>query len=289
MAIRNKDIYGKVKPRQDLFTKKRSKVRPWMIGVTALVIIIIIGAIALPFGDSKEPVLPDEEKEVSEIENEKPAVDTQKPSNEESEEEIQSNAAIDLNKIPAYSGNSYVEINNNKPVFSKAELSKMDYKSYSEVDNLGRVGVAMAICGPETISSGGGNGGSMSVFPTGWMQNKYDNVYGNYLFSCYNLLGWQLVGDTASKENSLTATQYLTSNTRGVFENAIANYIRNTGNHVAYRVTPIFEGDNLLASGMQVEGYSIEDKGKGVSFNAYCYNVQPGITIDYSTGANHAS
>lgn len=200
----------------------------------------------------------------------------------ESCEEVGS-GELDFSKIPAYSGRPYTVINENIPNFSSAELTVTAYETYGELDKKGRCTVAIASCGKELMPTGE-RGSISSIYPTGWEQARYDNVSGKYLYNRCHLIGWQLSGENANRRNLITGTRYM--NTEGMlpFENMVADYIKETGNHVAYRITPIFLGDNLLCSGVQMEAYSIEDKGYGICFNVYCYNVQPNIEIDYSTG-----
>lgn len=194
---------------------------------------------------------------------------------------------VDISSVPAYSGTPFVAINNNVPSFSSAELTTKAYESYSSLDSLGRCGVAIASCGKEIMPKDGEERGSISsIKPSGWVQASYDIVSGKYLYNRCHLIGWQLSAENANNRNLITGTRYM--NTEGMlpFENMVADYIRETGNHVAYRVTPIYSGSNLVASGVQLEAYSIEDDGDGICFNVYVYNVQPGITINYATGAS---
>lgn len=201
-----------------------------------------------------------------------------------------SNVIFDLSTIPEYLSSPYVEINNNIPYFVEGEYTTEPFEKYSELDYLGRSGVGYAnICKeimPPKDEERGEIGG---IKPTGWVQKRYDNlIKDKYLYNRCHLIGWQLSGENANKNNLITGTRYL--NTEGMlpFENEIAEYIdKNANNHVLYRVTPIFEGNNLLASGVEMEALSVEDSGQGVRFNVYCYNVQPGIEIDYATGQSH--
>lgn len=189
--------------------------------------------------------------------------------------------------IPAYSGSPYTFLNGNKPVFSKDELKTVGYEQYSILDDLGRCGPALASCGIEIMPAKDEDRGSISsVTPSGWVQATYDTslVSGGYLYNRCHLIGWQLSAENANERNIITGTKYLNINGMLPFENMIADYIKETKNHVAYRVTPIFEGNELVCRGVQLEAYSIEDNGEGIEFNVYCYNVQPGIMIDYSTG-----
>lgn len=193
--------------------------------------------------------------------------------------------SISLSEIPAYSGRPYIAINDNQPDFDFDNLSATAYESYADLDRLGRCGVAEAILGKETMPADDEERGTISgVYPSGWEQENYDCVDGGYLYNRCHLIGWQLSCENANEKNLITGTRYM--NTEGMlpFENMVADYIRETGNHIAYRVTPVYDGNNLVASGVQVEAYSIEDNGDGICFNIYCYNVQPSIVIDYATG-----
>lgn len=195
---------------------------------------------------------------------------------------------ITLNNLPAYSGEAYVELNDNVPSFSKKDMTTKAFEKYSELDDLGRCGVAYAnVCRETMPTEERGNIGMIK--PSGWQTVKYDNVDGKYLYNRCHLIGYQLTAENANEKNLITGTRYLNIEGMLPFENMVADYIDETDNHVLYRVTPIFRGYNLLASGVQMEAYSVEDKGKGVSFNVYCYNVQPGVTIDYTNGDSKLS
>ncbi len=188
-----------------------------------------------------------------------------------------------LNEIPEYKNEIYVIINNNIPYFDESDYTTDAFEKYSDLDEKGRCGVAYAnIC--TEIMPTGERGDISDVEPTGWKQEKYD---GEYLYNRCHLIGYQLAGENANERNLITGTRYF--NVQGMlpFENEVADYIdNNPNNHVLYRVTPIFEGNNLLAKGVQIEAYSVEDEGKGVCFNVFVYNVQPEIHIDYATGEN---
>ncbi len=200
-------------------------------------------------------------------------------------EDIKQNNKISLSSIPAYSGSPYVYINDNVPNFISAELTTKGYEKYGTRDSLGRVTTAVASLGKETMPSADEERGSISsIKPTGWMQKEYDNVNGKYLYNRCHLIGWQLSAENANRDNLITGTKYFNVNGMLPFENIVADYIDETGNHVAYRVTPIFDGDNLLCNGVQIEAYSVEDRGDGIEFNVFVYNVQPDIEIDYATG-----
>lgn len=195
---------------------------------------------------------------------------------------------FDLDTIPEYSGEAYVAINGNEPVFTEDDLTTKAYEFYSELDHLGRCGVTVACLGEELMPTEDRESIS-HVKPSGWVQGQYDFVDGNSLYNRCHLIGFQLAGENANEKNLITGTRYM--NTIGMlpFENMVADYIKETGNHVMYRVTPIYDGDNLVASGVQMEGYSVEDEGEGIYFNVYAYNVQPGVEIDYVTGENQAA
>jgi DNA-entry nuclease len=179
----------------------------------------------------------------------------------------------------------YTVINDNVPYFSEEDKVRTDaFETYSELDSLGRCGVAYAnICQELMPTEARGEIGSIK--PSGWHTvNYHEYVDGNYLYNRCHLIGYQLSGENANEKNLITGTRYLNVEGMLPFENEVAEYVEETGNHVLYRVTPVFEEDNLVASGVQMEAYSVEDQGEGVMFNVYCYNVQPGITIDYATG-----
>ena len=205
---------------------------------------------------------------------------------EDSSAQVQS--AATLAEVPEYSGDPYVEINDNQPEFEDYELTTEAFEEYSELDELGRCGAAEACVGEETMPTEE-RGNISSVKPTGWKNKDYDNVDGGRLYNRCHLIGFQLTGENANEKNLITGTRYM--NTEGMlpFENMVADYVHETDNHVLYRVTPIFDGDDLVASGVQMEAESVEDDGAGVCFNVYVYNVQPQITINYATGDNWES
>ena len=182
-----------------------------------------------------------------------------------------------------YSGEPYEVVADGVPDFEETNLVAKSYEKYSELDYLGRCGEAIACIGPD-IMPNGERESIGHIKPTGWQYAKYDFVDGKYLFNRCHLIGYQLTGENANEKNLITGTRYF--NTEGMlpFENIVAEYVKETGNHVMYRVTPVFEGENLLASGVVMEAKSVEDGGKGVCFNVYVHNVQPGVEIDYLTG-----
>lgn len=196
-------------------------------------------------------------------------------------------SAFSLWEIPAYSGTPYTEVNGNKPYFREADLTTQSFEIYSELDSLGRCGVAYANVGQDLMPTEP-RGEIGAVKPTGWHLVKYDNVDGKYLYNRCHLIAYMLAAENANPQNLITGTRYL--NVQGMlpFETKVCDYVKNTGNHVLYRVTPIFDGDNLLADGVLMEAYSVEDAGEGICFCVFAYNVQPGIGIDYATGDNWA-
>ena len=196
-------------------------------------------------------------------------------------------SAFSLREIPAYSGTPYTEVNGNKPYFTEEELTTQSFETYSELDSLGRCGMAYANVGQDLMPTEP-RGEIGAVKPSGWHLVKYDNVDGKYLYNRCHLIAYMLAAENANPQNLITGTRYL--NVQGMlpFETKVCDYVKNTGNHVLYRVTPIFDGDNLLADGVLMEAYSVEDAGEGICFCVFAYNVQPGIGIDYATGDNWA-
>ena len=190
---------------------------------------------------------------------------------------------VTLEDLPAYSGAAYVAINGNEPYFTQSEITDEAYEMYSELDALGRCGVTCASVGPELMPTEE-RGDIGSVKPSGWHTVKYDCVDGKYLYNRCHLIGYQLTGENANEQNLITGTRYLNMEGMLPFENMVADYVEETGNHVMYRVTPIYEGDDLVARGVLMEGYSVEDEGDGILYCVFAYNVQPGVEIDYATG-----
>lgn len=190
---------------------------------------------------------------------------------------------ITLADIPEYSGEPFVAVEGNEPDFSEDELTVQSFESYSELDSLGRCGTAYACVGRDLMPTEE-RGSIGQVKPTGWHTVKYEQVDGKYLYNRCHLIGYQLSGENANEKNLITGTRYMNVEGMLPFENMVADYVKETENHVLYRVTPIFEEDNLLASGVQMEALSVEDEGEAVSFNVFVYNSQPGIFIDYATG-----
>lgn len=193
-----------------------------------------------------------------------------------------SNNTSDVISIPSYDNEPYKEVNNNKPTFTDSEKELTEKEEYSDLDSLGRVGVAFALVSKSTMPTT--KRGSIGMIkPAGWHTVKYDFVDGKYLYNRCHLIAHQLTGQNANPKNLMTCTRSMNVDGMLPFENKVANYIKETNNHVLYRVTPVFDCDNLVANGAYMEAYSIEDKGK-LSFNVYVYNVQKGVTIDYKTG-----
>ena len=190
---------------------------------------------------------------------------------------------------PEFDGETpFVAINGNVPTFADEQLVTESYEFYSELDELGRCGMTVAVVGFDIMpTEDRGNIGQ--VKPTGWQTVKYDIVDGKYLYNRCHLIGYQLTGENANKQNLITGTRYLNIEGMLPFENMVADYVKETKNHVIYRVTPIFDGDDLLCRGVQMEGYSVEDKGEGILFNVFAYNAQPGILINYATGESSLS
>lgn len=194
---------------------------------------------------------------------------------------------LNISDIPAYSGKPYVELNNNEPGFYGYELTTEPFETYSELDSLGRCVQAYAnVC--KEIMPTGERGKIGMIKPSGWHTIKYDFIDGKYLYNRCHLIGYQLSAENANEKNLITGTRYMNVEGMLPFENMTADYVKETDNHVLYRVTPIFEGDNLLALGVQMEALSVEDNGNGIKFNVFCYNVQPGVGIDYATGDNRS-
>ena len=192
---------------------------------------------------------------------------------------------ISLDTLPEFRADTpYVELNGNEPAFTEDELTDEAFEYYSDLDALGRCGVAYAnIC--EELMPTEKRGAIGQVKPSGWHTVRYDDlVDGKYLYNRCHLIGYQLAGENANEKNLITGTRYMNVDGMLPFENEVADYVRETGNHVLYRVTPVFEDEDLVAVGVQMEAYSVEDDGAGVCFNVFCYNAQPGVAIDYATG-----
>lgn len=233
--------------------------------------------------DNATDVTEEGTSEITEIASENSSeANTTEETTEEASQYVNS-ASITLDEIPEYSGSAYISINDNVPFFTDEEMITEAFEYYSDLDSLGRCGVAYAnVCVDIMPTEERGEIGS--VKPTGWHTVKYDIVSGKYLYNRCHLIGYQLSAENANTKNLITGTRYLNVEGMLPFENMVADYVKETNNHVLYRVTPMFAGENLLCSGVLIEAKSVEDKGAGILFNVYCYNVQPGITIDYLTG-----
>lgn len=233
------------------------------------------------------------EKETKETSAEKNSSENEVASSEQNNSNVSNDTtnvaqltqnSVDTSLIPQYSGNAaYVVINENVPYFSESEKTTEAFEYYSELDSLGRCGVAYAnVCTEIMPTEERGSIGS--VKPTGWQTIKYDIVDGKYLYNRCHLIGFQLSGENANNKNLITGTRYMNVDGMLPFENMVADYVKETNNHVLYRVTPVFTDNNLVADGVLMEAMSVEDNGEGILFNVFCYNIQPGVSIDYSTG-----
>ena len=203
--------------------------------------------------------------------------------NQEKAEGVTVSGQLEVSDIPEYSGEPYIEINGNEPDFDQDQITDKSFEEYSQLDSLGRCQEAEASIGDDLMPTEE-RGSIGQIKPSGWHTVKYDNVDGKYLYNRCHLIGYQLTAENANEENLITGTRYMNVEGMLPFENMVADYIKETGNHVMYEVTPVYDGDDLVASGVHMEGYSVEDEGEGISFNIYAYNVQPGIEIDYATG-----
>lgn len=209
----------------------------------------------------------------------KDTADTGKPQ----DELVNNNSYVSLDAIPAYDGKAYVAVNNNEPFFTDSDMTTTAFENYSDLDSLGRCGVAYAnIC--KEIMPTEKRGKIGMIKPSGWHTVKYDVIKDRYLYNRCHLIGYQLAGENANPKNLITGTRYLNVEGMLPFENLVADYVNNTGNHVLYRVTPMFSGSNLVANGVLIEAKSVEDNGGGILFNVYCFNVQPGVGINYENG-----
>ena len=188
-----------------------------------------------------------------------------------------------IENIPEYDGQDHVYINNNEPYFTTEDLSTSSFEHDSDLDYLGRCGIAYANISIDLMPASERESIGM-IKPSGWHTIKYDIISGKYLYNRCHLIGYQLTGENANEKNLITCTRQMNTSTMVKFENSVANYIKKTNNHVLYRATPIFKDDNLLASGVELEAQSVEDNGVGIKFNVFIYNVQEGIEIDYKTG-----
>lgn len=287
------------------------KTRAWLLSVISSITLLLSGCATTAI-DSSVDSIPEKAFEISEAEtqeemgiyeglNEIPipssASEPEKLISEKLDEEEQSvrlesipqlsEAVFDLADVEPYSGQPYAVVNDNVPYFLETDLTTGSYEFYSELDSLGRCGAAYASIGLDIMPTEK-RGEIGSIKPSGWKTVKYnDYIDGNYLYNRCHLIGYQLSGENANEKNLITGTRYL--NVQGMlpFENMVADYVKETNNHVLYRVTPIFEGDNLVASGVLMEAESVEDNGEDILFCVYVYNIQPNIVIDYATGDSY--
>lgn len=202
------------------------------------------------------------------------------------EEEVTGNTLITLDEIPEYTGSPYIAIKDNIPEFKDEEKGTISFEIYEDLDELGRCTLAYANIGRDLMPTEKRKSIS-HIKPSGWQSVQYDNVDGKSLYNRCHLIGFQLTAENANERNLITGTRYMNVEGMLPFENMVTDYIKETNNHVLYRVTPIFEGDDLVARGVVMEAYSVEDEGEGISFHVYIYNVQPGIAIDYSNGDSY--
>lgn len=269
------------------YKKKKNKI------LKIAVIAILLGVFAIKNIDKIKKGLPNEPviKRKGMKQNTEKVKETEiiNPSERKEMSQADTVTSVDLNQIPDFDGvTTFVAINNYVPTFTdedKAKARSGSFEYYSELDSLGRVGIATANLGKETMPQKGEKRGPIGhVKPSGWQSLKFDNVDGKYLYNRSHLIGWQLSAENDNEKNLATGTRFFNVDGMLPFENLVADYIKNTGNHVLYRVTPIFEGNELVMRGLQMEAYSVEDDGAGVSYNVFVYNAQPGIYIDYLTG-----
>ena len=259
--------------KKDLLHKVTKTMRAVLIPLI-VVATVLTSACSLP---------PTPEPRTTQAETDGQAVAESQDQSTDSSSASQSSETISPDSIPTYSGQPYVTINNNIPDFTDADMQTTSYEDYSNLDSLGRCGVANAIVGIDLMPTEE-RGPIGQVKPSGWHTIKYEGVDGNYLYNRCHLIGYQLSGENANEKNLITGTRYLNVTGMLPFEDEVADYVKQNNAHVRYRVTPIFEGDNLVASGVQMEAKSVEDNGAGVCYNVYVYNVQPGVIIDYNTG-----
>lgn len=270
------------------YKRKNSRKKKNSLGLTGVLVILVIAGLIKAGTNDSLPDTQTTEAVTVQAQDSTSQTDAIQMSSEEAASlaEAHINTALEAfanEVIPEYSGNPYVELNGNVPYFTDEELSTTAFELYSELDSLGRCGACYAnIC--KEIMPTEERGSIGMVKPTGWHTVKYDCITDRYLYNRCHLIGYQLAGENANEKNLITGTRYLNVDGMLPFENEVADYVDETDNHVLYRVTPVFSDDNLVASGVIIEAKSVEDKGAGVQFNVYCYNVQPGISIDYIDG-----
>lgn len=271
--------------------EKKSRILNWKTKMRALAMMVCL-ALTLQSASgcgTTEPAQSTQEitDDIEEKTQEQTDTEKQEKSLPSTENATTIEETFDFAAIPAYEGKAYVAVNGNVPFFTEEELSSASYETYGELDPLGRCTVCVASVGQDLMpAEERGNIGT--VKPTGWHTVKYDFIDGKYLYNRCHLIGYQLTGENANEKNLITGTRYLNIEGMLPFENMVADYVKETDQHVMYRVTPVFEGDNLLASGVLMEGKSVEDNGEGILFCVFAYNVQPGVSIDYVTGESSA-
>lgn len=263
-------------------TKFKKNLLPLLVALC-----LLLSACEAPASDSDDETSSAPSESVS-IEESTPSIEPAQTEEPEASPEVPSAApstapALTIADIPAFSGDPYIAINGNEPAFTSDEITTDSFETYSPLDSLGRCGVAFACIGTDLMPTED-RGSIGQVRPTGWHTVKYDCVDGKYLYNRCHLIGFQLSGENANERNLITGTRFMNVDGMLPFENMVADYVKETGNHVMYRVTPYYDGNNLLANGVQVEAMSVEDDGDGILFNVYVYNAQPGVAIDYATG-----
>lgn len=291
MKLKNKSPLYSYNPRTKTFSFRQKKKRKSGIRIAATIIIvmIIVGCAALLISklliDNKKQSSSNQSKnEIGEI------VETHEKTseNDDLESDLFYDSTSFLKSIPTWEGYAFTYVNDNQPDFTTDEVWTATQESLDPLDALGRCGAANSCIGQDGMPTEP-RGDISSVKPTGWRTDRYDFVEGELLFNRCHLIGHQLSGDDAIPRNLITGTSYLNRDGMLQFENAIASYVKNTNNHVMYRVVPIFAGDELVARGVHMEAVSVEDNGEGLAFNVFCYNVQPGVDIDYKDGDNKLS
>ena len=263
-------------------TKLKKNLLPLLVALY-----LLLSACGAPASDSGDETSSTPSESVS-IEESTPSIEPTQTEEPEASPEVPSAApsaapALTSADIPAFSGDPYIAINGNEPAFTSDEITTDSFETYSPLDSLGRCGVAFACIGTDLMPTED-RGSIGQVKPTGWHTVKYDCVDGKYLYNRCHLIGFQLSGENANERNLITGTRFMNVDGMLPFENMVADYVKETGNYVMYRVTPYYDGNNLLANGVQVEAMSVEDDGDGILFNVYVYNAQPGVVIDYATG-----
>ena len=271
--------------------EKKSGILNWKTKIRALAMMVCLALVMQSASGcgTTEPAQGTQETtdDIEEKTQEQTVTEEQEKSLPSTENATTIEETFDFAAVPAYDGKAYVAVNDNVPFFTEEELSSASYETYGELDPLGRCTVCVASVGQDLMpAEERGNIGM--VKPTGWHTVKYDFVDGKYLYNRCHLIGYQLTGENANEKNLITGTRYLNIEGMLPFENMVADYVKETDQHVMYRVTPVFEGDNLLAAGVLMEGKSVEDNGEGVLFCVFAYNVQPGVSIDYATGESSA-